>query len=144
MQSALCELRLAAGSPRFEDLAQRPELLVALRSREQNNARRHGVEQLARTLNDVGVLAEPAFGAQPTREEWLKRTRVATGRFPQRWFRASTLSRARPLAGSQQAPAIADSPSHAKKAVHGRVMRGTGSPRSTGLSGGVNGSTALA
>jgi len=100
LQRALCELMLAARSPLLEDLATRPELLVELRAREQHNARRAGVEQLARTLVDMGVLSAPPFGARPTREEWLERSRAGALDVPepwlesaQRWFLTSTLSR---------------------------------------------------
>lgn len=50
MQHALLDWMLLAGSPLLEDLAGRAELLAWLRSREINNARRYGVEQLSRTL----------------------------------------------------------------------------------------------
>ncbi len=100
LQRALCELMLAARSPLLEDLAGRPELLVALRAREQHNARRAGVEQLARTLVDMGVLGAAPFGAVPSREEWLARSRAGALDVPelwldsaQRWFLTSTLSR---------------------------------------------------
>ena len=55
-QHALMDGMLLAGSPLFEDLVGAAGLLVALRSREMNNARRYGVEQLARTLVEMGVL----------------------------------------------------------------------------------------
>ncbi len=100
LQRALCELMLAARSPLLEDFADRPELLVALRAREQHNARRAGVEQLARTLVDMGVLGAAPFGAVPSREEWLARSRAGALDVPelwldsaQRWFLTSTLSR---------------------------------------------------
>ncbi len=100
LQRALCELMLAGRSPLLEDLADRPELLIELRAREQHNARRAGVEQLARTLVDMGVLSAAPFGATPTREEWLARSRAGALDVPepwlevaQRWFVTSTLSR---------------------------------------------------
>ena len=100
LQRGLCELMLAARSPRLDDLAGRGELLVELRAREQHNARRAGIEQLARTLVDMNVLAEAPFGALPTREEWLERSRAGALDVPerwldyaQRWFLTSTLSR---------------------------------------------------
>jgi hypothetical protein len=57
---------LLAGSPLLEDLAQQSELLVWLRGREVNNARRHGVEQLARTVFEMGVLERMPFQTQPS------------------------------------------------------------------------------
>jgi integrase len=100
LERALCELMLAARSPLLHDLAARPELLVELRDREQHNARRAGVEQLARTLVDMRVLTVAPFGATPTREEWLARSRAGLLDVPepwleaaQRWFLTSTLSR---------------------------------------------------
>jgi integrase len=100
LQRALCELMLAARSPLLDDLADRGELLVQLRAREQHNARRAGIEQLARTLIDMNVLATAPFGALPTREEWLARSRAGELDVPerwldyaQRWFLTSTLSR---------------------------------------------------
>ncbi|MGH2873237.1 MAG: tyrosine-type recombinase/integrase [Solirubrobacteraceae bacterium] len=99
LQRALYELMLAARSPMLDDLA-RPELLVELRSREQHRARRAGIGQLARTLVDMGVLTAAPFGAAPTREEWLARSRAGALDVPepwlesaQRWFLTSTLSR---------------------------------------------------
>jgi hypothetical protein len=99
LQRALCELMLAARSPLLEDLA-RPELLVELRAREQHRARRAGIEQLARTLVDMKTLSAAPFGAVPTREEWLARSRAGALDVPepwlesaQRWFLTSTLSR---------------------------------------------------
>ena len=71
-----------------------------LRSREMNNARRHGVEQLARTLVEMGVLSDSPFGTQPSREEWLARSQAGEIDVPavwldwtRRWFETSTLSR---------------------------------------------------
>jgi hypothetical protein len=100
LQRGLCELMLAARSPLLDDLADRGELLVELRAREQHNARRAEIEQLARTLVDMNVLATPPFGALPTREEWLARSRAGALDVParwldyaQRWFLTSTLSR---------------------------------------------------
>jgi integrase len=99
LQRALCELMLASRSPLLEDLA-RPELLVELRAREQHRARRAGIEQLARTLVDMKTLSAAPFGATPTREEWLARSRAGALDVPepwlesaQRWFLTSTLSR---------------------------------------------------
>ena len=100
LQRGLCELMLAARSPLLDDLAGRGELLVELRAREQHNARRAGIEQLARTLVDMNVLDVAPFGALPTREEWLARSRAGALDVPvrwldyaQRWFLTSTLSR---------------------------------------------------
>ena len=97
---ALMDVMLLAGSPLLEDLGARPDLFVALRSRELNNARRHGVEQLARTLVEMGVLGELPFEAQPSREEWLARSQAGEIDVPKvwldwtrRWFETSTLSR---------------------------------------------------
>ena len=56
LQHALLDWMLLAASPLLEDLAERIELLAWLRSSEINNARRYGVEQLARTLVDMGAL----------------------------------------------------------------------------------------
>lgn len=98
LQHALCRLMLAAGSARLEDVA-RPELLRDLRAREPNNARRHGLEQLARTLVDMRLLAQAPFAAAPTREEWLARSRAGELGVPdvwlgwvKRWFSTSTLT----------------------------------------------------
>jgi integrase len=100
LQRGLCELMLAARSPLLDDLTERGELLVALRARAQHRARRAGIEQLARTLVDMNVIAEAPFGAAPTREEWLERSRAGALDVPerwldyaQRWFLTSTLSR---------------------------------------------------
>jgi len=100
LQRALCELMLAARSPLLDDLAERPELLLELRAREQHNAPRAGVEQLARTLVDMRVLKVAPFGATPSRGEWLARSRAGSLDVPepwldaaQRWFLTSTLSR---------------------------------------------------
>jgi len=71
MQGALYELMLLAGSPLLEDLGEHGELLAWLRSQENNNARRYGVEQLTRTLADLGVLGRMPFATQPSREERL-------------------------------------------------------------------------
>jgi hypothetical protein len=83
-----------------QDLAARPDLLARLRSGETNNARRHGVEQLARTLVEMGVLETMPFATQPSREEWLKRSQAGEIDVPaewlhwtRRWFETSTLSR---------------------------------------------------
>jgi site-specific recombinase XerD len=97
---ALLDVMLLAGSPLLEDLGARADLFVALRSRELNNARRHGVEQLARTLVEMGVLSELPFRTQPSREEWLQRSQAGEIDVPKvwldwtrRWFETSTLSR---------------------------------------------------
>ena len=97
---ALMDVMLLAGSPLLEDLGARADLFVALRSRELNNARRHGVEQLARTLVEMGVLSELPFATQPSREEWLARSQAGEIDVPEvwlewtrRWFETSTLSR---------------------------------------------------
>ena len=98
---ALMDVMLLAGSPLLEDLGARAGLVrVALRSRELNNARRHGVEQLARTLVEMGVLSELPFRTQPSREEWLARSQAGEMDVPKvwldwtrRWFETSTLSR---------------------------------------------------
>ena len=99
LQHALIDLMLLAASPRLEDLARCPERLAWLRSREQNNARRHGVEQLARTLVAMGVLERLPFAAQPSREDWLARSRAGDRDVPEtwlawikRWFATSTVS----------------------------------------------------
>ena len=97
---ALMDVMLLAGSPLLEDLGARPDLFVALRSRELNNARRHGVEQLARTMVEMGVLSELPFRTQPSREEWLARSQAGEIDVPaawldwtRRWFETSTLGR---------------------------------------------------
>ena len=99
MQHALLEWMLLAGSPLLEDLADRTELLAWLRTREINNARRYGVEQLSRTLAEMGVLHTPPFTRQPSREDWLARSHAGELGVPEvwldwvrRWFRTSTLS----------------------------------------------------
>ena len=91
---------LAARSPLLDDLAERPELLPEIRDRTSHNARRSGVEQLARTLVDMGVLGASAVRGQLTREEWLARSRAGELDVPElwldyakRWFQTSTLSR---------------------------------------------------
>ena len=75
------------------------ELLAWLRGREVNNARRHGVEQLARTVLEMGVLERMPFQTQPSREEWLARSQAGEIDVPpvwlgwtRRWFETSTLS----------------------------------------------------
>ena len=105
MQHALMDLMLLAGSPLLEDLADRAELLAWLRSREINNARRYGVEQLARTLVEMGVLERLPFQTQPSREEWLARSQAGEIDVPEvwldwtrRWFETSTLSALEPRA----------------------------------------------
>jgi integrase len=100
LQHALVDWMLLAASPLLEDLRERPELLVWLRSSEINNARRYGVEQLARTLVDMGVLERMPFETQPSREEWLERSQAGEIDVPaewlgwtRRWFETSTLAR---------------------------------------------------
>jgi integrase len=100
LQQALVDWMLLAASPLLEDLAARPDLLARLRSGETNNARRHGVEQLARTLVEMGVPETMPFATQPSREEWLKRSQAGEIDVPaewlhwtRRWFETSTLSR---------------------------------------------------
>ena len=99
LQGALYDLMLVVGSPLLEDLAACGELLAEAQSREQNNARRYGVEQLARTLVAMGVLESLPFGGTVTREEWLERSRAGDGvpgewlGWVRRWFLTSTLSR---------------------------------------------------
>ena len=97
---ALMDVMLLAGSPLLEDVGARADLFVALRSMELNNGRRHGVEQLARTLVEMGVLSAPPFRTQPSREEWLARSQAGEIDVPgvwlewtRRWFETSTLSR---------------------------------------------------
>jgi hypothetical protein len=99
LQHALYEWMLLAGSPLLEDLAPQSELLAWLRGREVNNARRHGVEQLARTLFEMGVLERMPFHTQPSREEWLARSQAGEIDVPpawlawtRRWFETSTLA----------------------------------------------------
>jgi Phage integrase family len=100
LQGALYELMLLAGSPLLEDLAEHGELLAWLRAREVNNARRHGIEQLSRTLVDMGVMARMPFATQPSRQEWLDRSQAGEIDVPpvwlawtRRWFETSTLAR---------------------------------------------------
>jgi integrase len=100
MQGALYELMLLAGSPLLEDLAEHGELLAWMRARETNNARRNGIEQLTRTLVDMGVMARLPFATQPSREEWLERSQAGEIDVPpewlawtRRWFETSTLAR---------------------------------------------------
>ena len=100
LQRTLLELMLAARSPLLTDLADRPGLLVQQHAREQHNARRYGVEQLARTMVDMGLLEASPFGEAPSREEWLARSRAGQREVPevwlewaQRWYRTCTLSR---------------------------------------------------
>jgi integrase len=95
---ALMDVMLLAGSPLLDDLGARADLFVWLRSSELNNARRHGVEQLARTLVEMGVLGELPFQTQPSREEWLARSQAGEIDVPavwlewtRRWFQTSTL-----------------------------------------------------
>jgi len=99
LQHALYRLMLATASTQLERIAQ-PELLREMRDRERNNARRHGVEQLARTLVDLDVLATLPFTTQPSREDWLTRSRAGEVNVPgewlawvKRWFETSTLAR---------------------------------------------------
>ena len=100
LQGALFDLMLIARTPLLDDLADCGELLAQTRSREQSNARRHGIEQFARTLVEMGVLEVLPFGATPTREEWLAHSRASEREVPpvwlewaQRWFLTTTLSR---------------------------------------------------
>jgi site-specific recombinase XerD len=99
LQHALYEWMLLAGSPLLEDLAEQSELLAWLRGREVNNARRHGVEQLARTVFEMGVLERMPFQTHPSRGEWLARSQAGEIDVPpvwlawtRRWFETSTLS----------------------------------------------------
>jgi site-specific recombinase XerD len=99
MQGALYELMLLAGSPLLEDLGEQGELLAWLRSQETNNARRYGVEQLTRTLADMGLLGRMPFATQPSREEWLDRSQAGEIDVPpvwlawtRRWFETSPLA----------------------------------------------------
>jgi len=99
MQGALYELMLLASSPLLEDLAEHGELLAWMRARESNNARRYGVEQLTRTLVEMGVMAQMPFATQPSREEWLDRSQAGEIDVPpewlswtRRWFETSTLA----------------------------------------------------
>jgi integrase len=99
MQGALYQLMLLAGSPLLEDLGEQGELLAWLRSQETNNARRYGIEQLTRTLADMGLLARMPFATQPSREEWLDRSQAGEIDVPpvwlawtRRWFETSPLS----------------------------------------------------
>jgi site-specific recombinase XerD len=96
---ALFQWMLLAGSPLLCDLARRGELLAELRAGERHNGRRHGIEQLARTLVEMGTLASLPFGAEATREEWLDRSRAQDRDVPaewlgwtRRWFSTSTLT----------------------------------------------------
>ena len=101
MQSALYELMLRAGSPLLEDLVlDDGQLLCELHAGERSNPRRYGLEQVARTLTDLGVLDGVPFAAQPTREEWLARSHAGQREVPAqwldwvaRWFLNSTLTR---------------------------------------------------
>ena len=97
---ALTDVMLLAGSPLLGDLGARADLFVTLRSRELNGARRHGVEQLARTLVEMRVLGELPCATQPSREEWLARSQAGEINVPavwlewtRRWFETSTLGR---------------------------------------------------
>jgi integrase len=100
LQGALYDVMLLAGSPLLEDLAEHGELLAWLRGREGNNSRRYGIEQLARTLFEMGVLERMPFQTQPSREEWLQRSQAGEIDVPaawlawtRRWFETSTLAR---------------------------------------------------
>jgi hypothetical protein len=100
LEHALMEVLLLSGSPLLEDLALRADLLAWLRGRERHNGRRHGVEQLARTLVKMGVLKQMPFATQPSREEWLARSQAGETEVPaewlgwtRRWFETSTLAR---------------------------------------------------
>ena len=99
MQHALLDWMLLAGSPLLEDLARPDRAAGWLRTREINNARRYGVEQLSRTLVEMGVLRKPPFQAQPSREDWLARSHAGELGVPEvwlewvrRWFQTSTLA----------------------------------------------------
>ncbi len=99
LQHALYEWMLLGGSPLLEDLAHHGELLASLRAREGHNARRHGVEQLARTTFEMGVLERMPFQTQPSREEWLARSQAGEIDVPpvwlawtRRWFETCTLA----------------------------------------------------
>jgi integrase len=99
LQGALYDLMLLTSSPVLDDLAERGELLVWMRARERNNARRYGVEQLTRTLVEMGVMARMPFATRPSREEWLDRSQAGEIDVPRawlawtrRWFETSTLS----------------------------------------------------
>ena len=120
---ALMDVMLLAGSPLLEDLGDQGELFVWLRSRELNNARRHGVEQLARTLVEMGVLGgcrsqrsrrgrSGSRAARPARSTsravWLEWTR--------RWFETST---AGPL----------EPPAHLLRADQSRPLAARRAPR---------------
>ncbi len=100
LQRALYELMLAARSPVLEDLAERRELLLEIRDRMRHNPGRSGVEQLARTLLEMGVITALPFPARLTRDEWLARSRAGDLDVPElwleyakRWFQTSTLTR---------------------------------------------------
>ncbi|MGI8715278.1 MAG: hypothetical protein ACR2NR_19270 [Solirubrobacteraceae bacterium] len=100
MQGALYDLMLLAGSPLLEDLAGHGDLLAWMRTGETNNACRYGIEQLTRTLVDMGVIPRMPFATQPSREEWLQRSQAGEIDVPpewlawtRRWFETSTLSR---------------------------------------------------
>ena len=99
LQRALYELMVAARSPLLDDLGERPELLPEIRDRTSHNPGRSGVEQLARTLVDMGVLGALPFPARLTRDEWLARSRAGDLDVPElwldyakRWFQTSTLT----------------------------------------------------
>jgi site-specific recombinase XerD len=94
---ALYQLMLLAGSPMLEDLAAEGELLAWLRAGERHNGRRHGVEQLARTLVEMGTLRSLPFASESTREEWIERAQdrdvpAAWLGWTRRWFSTSTLT----------------------------------------------------
>jgi integrase len=98
LQHALYRLMITAGSAQLEHCVQ-AHLLVEMRDRERNNARRHGIEQLARTLVDIGVLASLPFATHPSREDWLDRSRAGEIDVPaqwlswvKRWFATATLA----------------------------------------------------
>ena len=78
---ALMDVMLLAGSPLLEDLGARPDLFVALRSRELNNARRHGVEQLA-TLVEMVFSASCRFGRSRRGRNGLSGVRPARSTCP--------------------------------------------------------------
>jgi integrase len=100
LQGALYDLMLLAGSPLLDDLAEHGDLLAGMRGREANNARRNGIEQLTRTLVDMGVIERMPFATQPSREEWLTRSQAGETNVPpewlawtRRWFETSTGAR---------------------------------------------------
>lgn len=96
MAAALFELMLSAGSPLLEDVAARPEALVALHARERPVIR-HGVAQLASALVGIGVLERSPLQATSDDEAWIARSSAPARGVPEewadwvaRWFCAST------------------------------------------------------